>query len=843
MYIHAVGDSNNHNGFESQFLVDTGATCSLINFDFLQELKSLIDAKLIESKQKTIAVNGERLKLLGYIHVPILFDIEGKYYTDLETWVSEKNGCELNILGMDFLNFATKSIEFTTPKMNLKIYPNVSITLSKYQTKSYLFVSKFEKIVLNRPFELAPKSSRVLTITPSNQFFKQGTSFIIDNRLQDKGIYTYNVYCVRKEKELPIMLNNPGDRKVTIDKGSIGYTLEKSCQKTQKYTLIDNVAFLDVLKETETDFNHIFHVTEKVENPIQTLEKPKLDKTDIRQNLKKAQKKVQEKEFADHHELETDFSQDLKDLKPKATIKSEIRPQQIPPEKLEMFIKSDREFLNKFDFSQSDINDAQLLDLMKLLARDKDVYSQHKYDVGEVKQKFHVKLLPNSTLTKQKLSRVPLHHQEKLEILLDQLCKAGIIREMGDDTEMGSSFINPVIILPKGNILKLVIDARYLNSITDLSKYSWPLEPIGSLLTRLNGNYFTTSDLCSAYNQVPLTEETQQLTSFVIGSKQYTFQRGFYGLCGLPNFFSRIMTIHFAPLIKSRQAVTYIDDTIMQAQTAEEMYSIIKKDHLLLRKAGLKAQPEKTKFFLRKVQFLGHVVGKDGIQPVKKRVEDLKALKTLENKRDVMRVLGCLGFYTMYIKNLHVDSKPFYDLIKTETTFQWTDEHEKLFREIKDSISEDTVLAIPDTRYPFHVHVDASSIGVGSILVQEFPTGKRIVSFNSRVYTKDEQKMSTTARELCGVISALQTYEHYIIGSPHPVYLCTDHKPLLYLWGLRGKLSHRFFRYQLVISQFQNMKIIWTEGKNLAFPDILSRNVSIKDLDRYQLKQKNPERH
>ena len=54
LYIHAVGDS-----FESQFLVDTGATCSLINFDFLQELMSLIDVKLIESKQKTIAVNGE----------------------------------------------------------------------------------------------------------------------------------------------------------------------------------------------------------------------------------------------------------------------------------------------------------------------------------------------------------------------------------------------------------------------------------------------------------------------------------------------------------------------------------------------------------------------------------------------------------------------------------------------------------------------------------------------------------------------------------------------------------------------------------------------------------------
>ena len=49
--------------------------------------------------------------------------------------------------------------------------------------------------------------------------------------------------------------------------------------------------------------------------------------------------------------------------------------------------------------------------------------------------------------------------------------------------------------------------------------------------------------------------------------------------------------------------------------------------------------------------------------------------------------------------------------------------------------------------------------------------------------------MSTTAREPCGVLSALETYEHYIIGSPHPVYVYTDHNPLMYLWGRRGKLQ------------------------------------------------------
>ena len=55
---------------------------------------------------------------------------------------------------------------------------------------------------------------------------------------------------------------------------------------------------------------------------------------------------------------------------------------------------------------------------------------------------------------------------------------------MGNDREVGSEFINPIIILPKGNTVKLVIDAQYLNSITDLSRYPWPLKTIGSLLTR-----------------------------------------------------------------------------------------------------------------------------------------------------------------------------------------------------------------------------------------------------------------------------------------------------------------------------------------------------------------------
>ena len=148
---------------------------------------------------------------------------------------------------------------------------------------------------------------------------------------------------------------------------------------------------------------------------------------------------------------------------------------------------------------------------------------------------------------------------------------------------------------------------------------------------------------------------------------------------------------------EKKQAITNIDDTIMQSQTRGEMFNIINEYHTLLRKAGLKAAPDKTFIFLKKVKFLGHVISPDGIQPKAKCIDALRNLKSPQSKRDVMKILGCLGFYIFYIKNLHVDSHPFYDLIKDSTRFHWTEKHEILFNSIKERIHKDTVLAVPST--------------------------------------------------------------------------------------------------------------------------------------------------
>ena len=143
--------------------------------------------------------------------------------------------------------------------------------------------------------------------------------------------------------------------------------------------------------------------------------------------------------------------------------------------------------------------------LIDMLIDSKDVHSLHKLDVGKTRQRFQVTMKPKVELKRQRASKVPLHLKNKLEKLLTQLKDADILREMGDDDEIGSLFVSPIILMPRNDYVKLVIDDRYVNSVTDLTNYSWPLELVEKIMTRVNGKFFSVSDLSYAYHQVPFS--------------------------------------------------------------------------------------------------------------------------------------------------------------------------------------------------------------------------------------------------------------------------------------------------------------------------------------------------
>ena len=179
----------------------------------------------------------------------------------------------------------------------------------------------------------------------------------------------------------------------------------------------------------------------------------------------------------ENHEVETHFTKDSKSCQPTCDEQFSVlceknHNNRLIDQYLQFQPKELINYVKEFDFQYSDKTDEEMILLIDMLFDARDVYSQHKIDVGKTRQKFHVTLKLNVELKRQRPSKVLLHLKEKLEKLLTQLQDSNIIRQMDDDDKMGSLFVNPTILMPKNDYVKLVIDARYLNSVTHLTSYS-----------------------------------------------------------------------------------------------------------------------------------------------------------------------------------------------------------------------------------------------------------------------------------------------------------------------------------------------------------------------------------
>ena len=168
-------------------------------------------------------------------------------------------------------------------------------------------------------------------------------------------------------------------------------------------------------------------------------------------------------------------------------------------------------------------------------------------------------------------------------------------------------------------------------------------------------------------------------------------------------------------------------------------------------------------------------------KPIHSKTVAIHKIPSPTGKVALKGFIGALNSYTEFIEKQHINLKPFYDLLKENTPWKWTDEHKRLFQKLKRSLTSETELTIPNTKHPFFITGDASLIGLGAVLFQLNEQNKmKVISYNSRKLNPQEQKLSTHDRELLGIVHALQIYDILIIGSPHPIHNFIDHKPLLH---------------------------------------------------------------
>ncbi|GJR96706.1 putative reverse transcriptase domain-containing protein [Tanacetum coccineum] len=220
------------------------------------------------------------------------------------------------------------------------------------------------------------------------------------------------------------------------------------------------------------------------------------------------------------------------------------------------------------------------------------------------------------------------------------------------------------------------------------------------------------------------------------------------------------------------------------------------------------------------LQFLGHVVNRDGIHVDPSKVESVKNWMTPESPTEIRSFLGLAGYYRRFIENFSKITKPLTLLTQKKKAYVWGDKHDEAFQILKEKLCNAPVLALPDGPDDFVVYCDASKQGFGCVLMQR---GK-VIAYVSRQLKKHEKNYTTHDLELGAVVFALKIWRHYLYGTKSVIY--TDHKSLQYIFDQKD-LNMRQRRWIELLSDYE-CEIKYHPGKANVVADALSRKERLK---------------
>jgi len=363
----------------------------------------------------------------------------------------------------------------------------------------------------------------------------------------------------------------------------------------------------------------------------------------------------------------------------------------------------------------------------------------------------------------------------------------------------------------------MCVDYRALNALTVKDKY--PLPRVDELFDRLGkAKVFSKLDLRSGYNQIRISEKDIPKTAFNTRYGHYEFLVLPFGLSNAPATFMRLMNEILAPLLDVC-VIVFIDDILIYSESEEEHAEHLRQVLELLRKHRLFAKLSKCLFFQEEVDFLGHIVSKKGIKTDLAKVEAIKNWKAPADVSALRSFLGLATYYQKFVNQFSQISAPLTSLLKKDTPYVWTEQHDNAFSRLKHALATAPVLIIPDLSKEFYLHTDASDFALGGVLSQDHGNGLQPVSFTSRKLKSAEMNYATHEKELLAIVHALKFWRVYLRGSH--IKVTSDHKSLKY-FKTQKQLSQRQARWAEIFAEY-DLDIDYIPGESNVVADALSR--------------------
>ncbi len=406
--------------------------------------------------------------------------------------------------------------------------------------------------------------------------------------------------------------------------------------------------------------------------------------------------------------------------------------------------------------------------------------------------------------------RVPLSIQPKLKQALDELVANDIIVKREEPTD----WVNSLLIVEKKNgKLRLCMDPKDLNKAIKREHYIIPT--IDDVLSKLHGKrLYTVIDMRDGFHHVKLDDASSRLCTFNSPYGRYSFLRLPFGINSAPEVFQKKTHELFGDI----PGVFVIFDDIIIAATDEHEHDVTLAEVFKRARANqIRFNIDKFQFKVKRVLYMGHTLTPDGVLPDDSKVEAIVNMPVPTDKKGVQRLVGMVTYLAKFIPNFSALTAPLRNLLKPAVEWTWSSEHQRAFDEIKKAVASSSVLHYYDPCKTPVIQTDASSRGIGSVLMQD----GHPIAFASRALTDAESRYAQIEKELMAVVYACEKFSNFIYGQT--VIVQSDHKPLeAILTKPIGSTTPRLQRMLLRLLKYQ-LLLKYTPGKLMLVADALSR--------------------
>ena len=470
---------------------------------------------------------------------------------------------------------------------------------------------------------------------------------------------------------------------------------------------------------------------------------------------------------------------------------------------------------------------AQKASLVQLLKQKQGVFALTDNELGHTDVVEHSIQMDDCTPIKASPRRLPYKLRDKLEQELQNLMETGCIEPSSSSFASGL-----VLVRKKDGGLRVCVDYRGINKRTILDHYPIPrTDDLIDMIGRCRGQIFTTLDLMKGYHQIKMSPESKDKTAFTCHLGLFQYKRMPFGLTNAPATFQRLMNKLFSGA-EWNFVFVYLDDILIVSKSFEEHRRHVEKVLQDLEEVGLKLKPKKCAFAQTNIDYLGHTLSPQGVQPNEAKVAAVKEFPRPTSSTEVRRFLGMVNFYRRHVPNLASVARPLTGLTRKDkdtgslVKFVWDDQCESAFEKVKEMLVSAPLLHPPDLTKPFYLWTDASGKGFGALLEQEGEDKKRYpIAYASRQTNPAEAKYAPTELEVAALVYAVEHFEVYLLGNNFTVY--TDHKALVsaFISHMGSQTKGLLARWYLRISRFlPQMRLEYKPGSANTVADSLVEN-------------------